>query len=926
MKASEQKQRAQDFVARWLNHGDEKQETQLFWIDLLCNVFGVEQVTNVIEFEKRVTLSNTSYIDAYITDTKVLIEQKSINIDLRKAYKQSDGSLCTPYQQAKRYTNELPYSDKPRFIVVSNFKEFLIYDQEFPQQEPEHVLLENLPTEYNRLSFLVHLNEFHIKKQFDISVQAGELVGKIYDSILKEYKDPTNEASLKSLNILCVRLVFCFYAEDSGLFLQDQFCDYLERKEAKDIRRALIDLFDVLNTKYEERDPYLDDELASFPYVNGGLFASEDIEIPNFTDEVKTILVKDSGENFNWSNISPTIFGAIFESTLNPDTRRSGGMHYTSVENIHKVIDPLFLDDLTSELDAILAKIYRSDIKRDNQKTSKGLYEREKRELLDFQNKLASLTFLDPACGSGNFLTETYLSLRKLENKVLSSMKGSLGFFVEDIVKVKISQFYGIEINDFAVSVAKTALWIAEAQMLKETNSFLQQEIDFLPLKSYVNIVENNAIKMDWSSLADPSTLSYIIGNPPFVGRRYRTREQQEEIANLFNYKDIDYVACWYKKAADYIYGHKCKCAFVSTNSITQGEQVEPIWKELLEKNKLIINFAYKSFVWNSEARAKAHVYVVIIGFSYLNYKIPKIFYADGSVHLCKHINPYLEDDLNIYVPNRSKPVCDVIEMQNGNVPLDGDALKIEPEDLDKFGDFPYIKRLIGGSELLNNEKRYVLWLLNVEPSIIKSNKEVAARVELCRKKRLEMKDRATQKLAAYPTRFRDTNNPSSYLALPLISTKSLEYIPIAFFNGDFIPTNQVQTVPNAPLYYLGVLMSRVHMLWVQRITGRFGEGVRYSKGIVYNNFIWPDLNESQKLEITTTSSNILKAREKYPESSLGDMYKSAFMPEELRNAHKENDLAVLKAYGFVGLNDEQIIQELFKMYAKKTHQCVSEN
>ena len=592
----QQKAAAKQFIKTWAGRGDEKQETQLFWISLLQNVFGVEQPTEAIDFEVRVKLDHTSFIDGYIKDTHVLIEQKGIDIDLRKGYKQSDGSLLTPFQQARRYAGYLPHNQNPRWIVVCNFKEFHIHDMNRPNDTPEIIRLEDFELEYPRLQFLVDSGNERIQKEMEISLQAGDLVGKLYDALLKQYNSPASEAELKSLNILCVRLVFCLYAEDAGIFgSKTMFHDYLKGFQPKNVRKALIDLFRVLDTKVADRDPYMDDDLAAFPYVNGGLFADENIIIPKFTEEIIDLLLTNASEDFNWSQISPTIFGAVFESTLNPETRRSGGMHYTSIENIHKVIDPLFFDALSAELDAIEAIAVKKT--------------RENR-LADFQKKLASLTFLDPACGSGNFLTETYLSLRRLENKAVMLRLGEqivMGDAADfNPIQVSIGQFYGIEINDFAVTVAKTALWIAESQMMKETEEIVHMHLDFLPLTSYANIVEGNALRIDWATVVPKDKLNYIMGNPPFVGARMMGKTQKDDVNTIFsgwkNAGNLDYVSCWYKKAADLMIGTSIRAALVSTNSITQGEAVANLWKPLFESG-VHIDFAYRTFRWDSEAK-----------------------------------------------------------------------------------------------------------------------------------------------------------------------------------------------------------------------------------------------------------------------------------------------------------------------------------
>ncbi len=576
MTDKEQIKAAKEFAARWEGKGDEKQETALFWIDLLQNVLGVENPTSIIQFEKPVVIEkNTKFIDGFIPSTKVLIEQKSIEKKLGKTAVQSDGEKLTPYGQAFRYNNYLPYEDRARWIIVSNFERILIYNMNKPNGEPDEILLKDLPKQFYQLQFIVEQKSEILKKEEQISIDAGELVGKLYNALIKQYKNPDSPETLKSLNMLCVRLVFCLYAEDSQIFPKhEMFGTYLKQFPTKEVHKKLRELFKVLDMTQEQRDeydPYMsesDKELAAFPYVNGGLFADEKIEIPPFTDEITDILVNKASAGFDWSEISPTIFGAVFESTLNPETRRSGGMHYTSIENIHKVIDPLFLSDLRKELDTYIA--YKDERRR-------------KQRLNEFRTKLASLVFFDPACGSGNFLTETYLSIRKLENEALfEENRGQAMLGLDDLIQVSINQFYGIEINDFAVAVARTALWIAEHKMLRETEEIMQVNLDFLPLKSYKDhIIEGNALRIDWESVVPKDKLSYIIGNPPFVGQQVRSKAQSDDMALIFGQgaseTKLDYVLCWYKKALDLmndIGTSIVKSAFVSTNSICQGEPV----------------------------------------------------------------------------------------------------------------------------------------------------------------------------------------------------------------------------------------------------------------------------------------------------------------------------------------------------------------
>lgn len=923
----EQKRKARKFSEFWgsQNLGYEKQDTAKFWVDLLQSVFGVQDPIRAVDFEKKVTIKKQNlFIDAYIPDTKVLIEQKGKQVDLLKPKKQSDNNIYTPFEQAKRYADALPYSEKPRYIVCCNFKEFLVYDQEEVNKDPYLIKLNDLEFEYHRLNFLLSVNQNHLNKQENISVNAGIIIKNIYEAIQKQYKNGDKDIQYKSLNILCVRLVFCLYAEDSGLFLSNQFGDYLENKEAKDLRVAIIRLFNVLNTPYNERDPYLEDDLKAFPYVNGGLFNGNDIEIPNFTDEIKDILIKESSSNFNWSMISPTIFGSIFESTLNPETRRGSGMHYTSINNIHKLIDPLFLDALKNEFEEIKQKISFSKEKMSKNRNNRYfLYKQDRLLLENFQNKLASLKFLDPACGSANFLTETYMCLRHLENRVLLILNGNMNdLFVESMltrIKVNINQFYGIEINDFAVAVAKTALWIAESQMLEETNTILSSNIDFLPLKSYVNILEGNALNIDWNNVIKKEELNYIIGNPPFVGRRYRTEEQKREVKRFFDYKDVDYVACWHKKASLYIQGTNIECAFVSTSSITQGEQVKPIWDDLFNKFNININFAYKEFNWSNEAINQAQVSCVIIGFSTLNKNKKKLFLNDNSVIECNFINAYLNNEHNLFIENRTTPLCENTPiMKNGNVPLDGDYLKIESTDIDDFKDCKFIKELIGGSEVMQNKKRYVLWLKNALPQDL-LHKKIKERICKCKEFRLSAKDKQTIKLAECPHIFRDTNEYDNYIAIPLIVSPSYLYLPMAFYDYRTIPTNQVQVIPNGDLYHFGILSSKLHILWTKNTSGKLGNGTRYSKGIVYNNFIWPNISKEQKKAIEESALRILKARDMYKDTKLKDLYNEISMPKELREAHKINDKEVLKAYNLpLDSSDKVIINTLFELYNKK--------
>lgn len=918
MTDTEHRLAAKQFAADWQGRGDEKQETQTFWLALLQKVYGVTEPDKFISFEKTVNVdnvktgkSNTKFIDGYIGATRVLIEQKGAKIDLNKGELQSDGSLLSPYQQARRYGGYLPVNQQPRWIVVCNFKEFRIHDMNHPNDTPEILLLSDLEKEYARLNFLVNTGDENIRKEMEISLQAGELVGVLYDALLKQYAEPESEQTLKSLNALCVRLVFCLYAEDSGIFgKRNMFHDYLQAHRAED-RRALINLFRVLDQKEDERDRYLDDDLAAFPYVNGGLFANEDIEIPRFGDEIIDLLLSRASENFDWSAISPTIFGAVFESTLNPQTRRSGGMHYTSIENIHKVIDPLFLDTLKTEL---------NDIESISVKRNRDA------KLRIFQTRLASLTFLDPACGSGNFLTETYLSLRRLENEVLSLLyEGQIVMDMNDPIQVSISQFYGIEINDFAVTVAKTALWIAESQMMKETEDVVRMSLDFLPLKTNAHIVEGNALQMDWEDVVSKMQLNYIMGNPPFIGYTYQSTEQKADLQNTMAGigKNIDYVSGWYFKAAQLMQSTAIRTAFVSTNSITQGEQVAGVWKPMFERLGIHIDFAHRTFRWDSEANLKAHVHCVIVGFSVQMNPAEKLLFTSKQVQHVQNISPYLIDAPTLFIESRNKPLCNVPEICKGSQPTDGGNLIVTEEDYNGFmkqapASAKYIRRFLGADEFLNGKNRYCLWLDGISPKELQGMPLVLERVQLVRDFRLSSKKAATRKQADTPTLFTENRQPSEdFIAIPEVSSGTRRYIPMGFLHPDTICSNKLQILPGASIYHFGVLMSNVHMAWMRTVCGRLKSDYDYSAKIVYNNFPWPVPTEKQKAKIEQSAQAILDARSLYPDCSLAVLYNEVTMPPELRKAHQVNDRAVMEAYGFWGkFNSESAcVAELMKMY-----------
>ncbi len=904
---------AEEFAAEWKERGYEKGETHTFWIQLLRRVLGMQDADRRIIFEDQVRLEHTNFIDARIPESGVLIEQKGSHIHLEARARQSDGALLTPLEQAQRYVLGLPLSQHPRYIVVCNFRTFQIYDCE--KQQTDYIQLEELPREYHRLGFLINPGKELRQREMQVSLQAGEIVGRLYDALHRQYLEPDSDETLHSLNALCVRLVFCLYAEDAGIFgSRDMFHDYLHAHQSE-ARRALMDLFRVLNTRPEQRDPYMEADLAAFPYVNGGLFADDGTRtvIPRLTEDIVELILQRASADFDWSEISPTIFGAVFESTLNPETRRSGGMHYTSIENIHKVIDPLFLDGLREELSTIRTEaIERTRMKK----------------LRAFQEKLAGLYFLDPACGSGNFLTETYLSLRRLENEVISLLNRGQGVFAlegDTPVKVSIGQFYGIEVHDFAVTVARTALWIAESQMLRETEVIVRAELDFLPLKSYVGIVEGNALQMDWESVVAKSKLNYIMGNPPFIGARVMSAGQKAELHAIFdgwkNAGNLDYVACWYKKAADMMQGTGIRSALVSTNSITQGEAVAILWKPLMEAG-VHIDFAHRTFRWDSEAKIKAHVHCVIAGFSSAPNPACKYIHEGHVRHRVSNINAYLIDAENIFVESRSTPLCQVPTISIGNQPIDDGNYLFSKEDMEVFLQAepkaaPYFRQWYGAQEFIRRRPRYCLWLGHCPPEELRSMPGCLKRVAAVRAFRAASKRASTRKLADTPTRFQTENMPAGqYIVIPQVSSEHRSYIPMGHMDDRVLCSDKLRLMPDATLYHLGVLVSRVHMSWMRVVSCRLKSDYSYTINLVYNNFPWPEPGTHQKEAIEKTAQEILDARALYPEASLADLYDDVSMPPELRRAHQRNDRAVMAAYGLPAeMEESALVAELMKRY-----------
>ena len=919
MNQHEQQVAARSFIERWRGRGDEKQDTQAFWTDLLVNVLGVPstQIPSFVSFERKV---RGGYIDVFMEDAGVLVEQKGLAVDLDKPAQQSDGAILTPFEQAVRYKARLADPIKPRWVVTSNFKTIRVYDQheDATERHPQVIELEDLADEYWRLGFITDKSNSRIERERRLSVEAGEIVAKLYGRLSALYHNlDTSPREQESLNVLVVRLVFLLFAEDAGLLQKhDAFRDYLTPIPADQLRQALIDLFKVLDTPDNERDPYLPESLLAFPYVNGGVFADETIVIPRLDDNVKLGIFE--AADFDWRLISPTIFGAVFESTLNPETRRHGGMHYTSVENIHKVIDPLFLDDLRRELEDIEAlKTERARIGR----------------LRAFQRKLGSITVLDPACGSGNFLTESYLSLRRLENRALSGILGDqMGLCLEgelDPIHVTIDQFYGIEINDFAVAVARTALWIAEFQMKSEAQEILwqygDQLIDELPLTSNPHIVLGNALRMDWNDVVPAEQCTYICGNPPFVGSSLRSQDQTEDMriayGNFKHWGKCDYGVGWFKKSADYIAGASARCALVATNSISQGEQVRPTWEPLF-KQGIVIDFAWRTFVWNNEALDMAHVHCIIVGFSYAPSITKVLFSEDGSATICKNINGYLTDAPNVFLPSRTSAKDGKhLPIIQGSKPVGG-GLIFSKEEHDEFiARYPELEDLFrpyyGASEFVKGEPRYCLWLKGMDIEPLRLNPILRERFQLVHETRAGSPTDEFREFADREWLFVQDRQPETdYLLIPSHTSARRDYIPIGFVPQTVVSSNATFLIPGATLYDFGLVTSRMHNAWMRTVAGRIKSDYRYSP-VVYNTFTYPEESTELRAAIELSASNVLDARVAHGDMSLAELYDPDTMPRDLRSAHLDLDSAVAASYGVSPDADEAtIVGLLFSLYS----------
>lgn len=892
--------RAAKFAGDWKNTEREEAEAQSFLIDFF-HVLGIDR-KRVAIFEHKVTCADggNGYIDLFWKG-HILIEMKSRGKDLAKAY-----------EQAKRYADSLPHHEFPRAILICDFETWHFYDLSRDAQLT-CFSLEELPQYIHLFHYLAGYNQREYQEEDPVNVQAAELLGKLHDRL----KDIGYTGH--PLEVYLVRLLFCLFADDTGIFRKDSFRSFIHNctaEDGRDLAPLLAQLFQALNTPVAQRFSILDAAINDFPYVNGGLFA-EFLPMPAFDTAMRQALLDCCA--LDWSRISPAIFGSMFQCVMDATARRALGAHYTSERNILKLINPLFMDALREEFESI-------QYDKSNRKEAR---------LQAFHQKLAGLTFLDPACGCGNFLVVAYRELRRLELAVIAEREhtespGSAWMLsANDVCLVNVNQFYGIEIEEFPAQIAQVAMWLMDHQMNVEVGNYFGEAYARIPLKASASIVCANALQIDWESVVPKDKLNYIMGNPPFAGYSNQTKEQKKNIEALFvgnkRAGKLDFVTGWYKKAADYTLNTNIQCAYVSTNSITQGEQASTLWQPLIESG-LSINFAYRTFKWSNEARGVAAVHCVIIGFSMCEPKRDKILYvsADDAPRVVQHINSYLTAAQDVFIPVRSKPLCNVPEMTTGNRPADGGHLIIEE---DEYADFiaeepasvAYIKRLLGSKEFINNINRWCLWLVGVSPKELKQMPKVLARVELCKQERELSPDEGRRKLASTPTLFRETKNPSTYIVVPEVSSERRAYIPMGFLDSSTICTNLLQIIPDATLYHFGVLTSTMHMAWTRAVCGRLKSDYRYSNKLVYNNYPWPEASEAQQEKIAALAQGVLDARALYPDSSLADLYDPLTMPPELVAAHRKLDAAVEKAYGRSFADDAERVAFLFERYSELT-------
>lgn len=883
--------RAVKFQRYWKNsEGNEKQEAQKFEIDFM-NIFGVHWKDGFHEHQIILKDGSIGYIDYFIPG-KILIEMKSKGQSLTRAYTQAMG-----------YVHSLKPDEIPTLVVVCDFDRMQVYNLEKDHRYKPFKIsrMKNNVRTFGILAGYGTTDD--VKTEIELNTDASYKMAKLHD-VLKEngYKD-------HDLEMYLVRLLFCMFAEDTGIFEKFSFRKYIEesKEDGMDLAMRLMALFDTLNTPMEERLENLSKELKRFRYINGKLF-SESLRLASFDSSMRKLLLECC--EFTWSEINPAIFGAIFQGVKNQEERRNLGAHYTSEENIIKVLEPLFLDELYDEFERSKSTV---------------------RELRVFQNKLASLTFLDPACGSGNFLVVTYQKLRELEFEVIKMIYDrDQTTFTGTMTKVSINQFYGIEYEEFPTEVAKVSMILMKHLMDQQINNHFGYNTPDFPIKENANIVNNNALTLHWNSLIEAKNLDYIIGNPPFIGARLMNNDQKSDMNQVFkdlkNVGNLDYVSAWYSKAADMIKENRnLRVAFVSTNSICQGEQVAILWKYILEDKSCKIDFAYRTFKWSNEAKYKAAVYCIIVGFSNSFKKIePKIIYEnDGTFKEAENINGYLVDAKNVYIDSRTKPLSDVPEIGIGNKPIDGANYLFKKEEMEEFikkepNSKRYFKKWYGAREFINNDPRYCLYVGDAKPSDLKNMPLVMERIKNVRELRLGSKSKGTRKIAETPTKFHVTNISSDeYLLIPSTSSENRKYIPIGFMSNDSLASNAVLIMPNATKYHFGILTSNIHNAWMRTVGGRLEMRYRYSKNIVYNNFPWPNADGEVKRKVAEKADKILQIRAKYIDWSYADLYDPLFMPGDLLNAHRDLDYTVWEAYGKAWniSSEEACVEHLMKLY-----------
>jgi len=893
---NEIRNRAVEFSREFSDATRENAETQTFY-NAFFNIFGINR-RRVASFEEPVKMLGTrrGRIDLFWKGT-LLVEQKSSGRDREAAY-----------TQALDYFPNLKEEELPRYILTSDFQNFDLYDLETGTKHT--FMLTELHTKVELFGFIAGYQKREFKDQDPVNIEASERMGKLHD-ILKDAGYIGHD-----LEVFLVRILFCLFADDTGIFEKDLFRFYLEentRVDGSDTGPRLSYLFQVLDTPHERRSRNLNEALAQFPYVNGELF-EERLDITDFTAHMRASLI--SACYFNWGQISPAIFGSLFQSVMDKEKRRGIGAHYTTEKNILKIIKPLFLDALYAEFE-----------------TAK----RDRRRLLAFHDKLASLTFLDPACGCGNFLILTYRELRVLEIEVLKALNssGQRVLDIGELSRINVDAFYGIEVEEFPARIAEVALWLTDHQMnmrLSETFGLYYVRI---PLVASAHIHNANALQLDWKTVVAPERLSYILGNPPFVAKHLMSVEQGEEMDAIFNGVQgaglLDYVAAWYLKAAQYIQGTHIVCAFVSTNSITQGEQVSILWQELLNRYHVKIHFAHRTFAWSSEARGKAIVHCVIVGFAAFDMK-PKLLYEYQTPKSEPHeitvtnISPYLVEAGDFVIGKRSTPLSDVPNMIFGNKPVDdGYFFFTDVEKADFLAQEPeadvLIRPVISAREYIHGENRWCLWLKDANPALLRQLPKVMERIEAVKRFRLASKKGPTRDAASFPTLFSEIRQPnSSYIIVPRHTSELRNYVPFGFFTADYIVHDSCSCIPNATLYHFGVLSAAMQIAWLRAVCGRIKSDFRYTNTIVYNNFPWPQPTPAQVSAIEAAAQSVLDARAKFPDSTLADLYDPNTMPSELTKAHRTLDKAVDTAYRKQPFESErQRIEYLFAEYQKLT-------